>query len=169
MRTKAATIVIAGIVATFVATRPVRAAHSDQAAIAALEDRLVKAIEARDVPGIMTAYVPGASLIVFDAIPPLEYQGAAAYATDWQGALAGFKGPIDLKLTELEITVGGNVAFSSSIQQWITKDANGNPSTLTLRVTDGYVKRDGKWLIAHEHLSVPVDLATGKADLNAKP
>jgi len=27
----------------------------------------------------------------------------------------------------------------------------------------------GKWLIFQEHVSVPVDLATGKADLLSKP
>jgi len=45
----------------------------------------------------------------------------------------------------------------------------GAPLDMTLRATDGYTKKDGKWLIAHEHLSVPVDLATGKGDLSSKP
>ncbi|PYV22614.1 MAG: DUF4440 domain-containing protein, partial [Acidobacteria bacterium] len=27
----------------------------------------------------------------------------------------------------------------------------------------------GKWLITHEHVSVPVDFASGKADLSSKP
>ena len=38
-----------------------------------------------------------------------------------------------------------------------------------MRVTDCYRKIDGKWLITHEHVSVPVDLATAKADLASKP
>jgi ketosteroid isomerase-like protein len=38
-----------------------------------------------------------------------------------------------------------------------------------VRVTDGYRKIAGKWLIALEHISVPVDLKTGKASLSAKP
>jgi len=36
-------------------------------------------------------------------------------------------------------------------------------------VTDIYRKINGKWLIIHEHISVPVDLTTNKADLAAKP
>jgi len=31
------------------------------------------------------------------------------------------------------------------------------------------IKIKGKWLIVQEHVSVPVDLATAKADLNSKP
>ena len=33
----------------------------------------------------------------------------------------------------------------------------------TVRVTDGYRKMNDKWLIALEHVSLPVDLNTGKA------
>jgi ketosteroid isomerase-like protein len=32
-----------------------------------------------------------------------------------------------------------------------------------VRVTAGYRKIGGNWLIAQEHISVPVDFATGKA------
>jgi ketosteroid isomerase-like protein len=42
-------------------------------------------------------------------------------------------------------------------------------STLpTLRTTDCYRKVKGKWLIVHEHYSVPVDLSTAKADLASR-
>jgi ketosteroid isomerase-like protein len=45
----------------------------------------------------------------------------------------------------------------------------GQPIDMVVRVTDGYRKVDGNWLIAHEHVSVPVDFATGKPDLMSKP
>jgi hypothetical protein len=38
-----------------------------------------------------------------------------------------------------------------------------------VRVTNGYRKIDGNWLIVHSHVSVPVDLATGKPDLSSTP
>jgi ketosteroid isomerase-like protein len=37
------------------------------------------------------------------------------------------------------------------------------------RVTDVYRKIGGKWLIIHEHVSVPVDPATAKANLLSQP
>ena len=40
---------------------------------------------------------------------------------------------------------------------------------VTMRITDVLRKSSGKWLIIHEHVSVPVDLASGKADLSSKP
>jgi len=32
-----------------------------------------------------------------------------------------------------------------------------------------FKKIDGNWLIAHEHVSVPADLASGRAALDLKP
>jgi ketosteroid isomerase-like protein len=48
-------------------------------------------------------------------------------------------------------------------------DTNGKPIDFTVRVTDDYRKIKGAWLIVQEHVSVPVTLATGKADINSKP
>src|SRR5579859_5951682 len=56
-----------------------------------------------------------------------------------------------------------------SIQHVGGTDTEGQPFDLTVRVTDGYRGVDGRWLIAQEHISVPVDVETGKPDLMSKP
>ena len=38
-----------------------------------------------------------------------------------------------------------------------------------VRFTECYPKTQGRWLAIHDHISVPVDLDTGKAVLDAKP
>jgi ketosteroid isomerase-like protein len=38
-----------------------------------------------------------------------------------------------------------------------------------VRFTECYRKTQGRWLAIHDHISVPVDLDTGKAVLDAKP
>jgi ketosteroid isomerase-like protein len=145
------------------------AAPDDEAAIRALEDRFAAAVSAGDVNAIMKSYVPDQSLVVFDVVPPRQYLGADAYRKDWVNFLAFFKGAPKLEVTDLAVTVEGNLGFSHSIQRVSGMDANGQPIDLTARVTDGYRKIGGDWLIVHEHVSVPVDLATGKADLSSKP
>ena len=47
--------------------------------------------------------------------------------------------------------------------------ANGQKSDLWVRAIDCYRKINGHWLVTHEHISVPVDLDSGKAVLNLKP
>jgi ketosteroid isomerase-like protein len=140
-----------------------------EAQIRALEDQFIKAFNAKDVDEIMKVYVPGNELFVFDVVPPRQYVGWDAYKKDWQTFLAQLQGPIKVELSELQIaTDGGDVAYSHSIQH-VTGTMGGKPTDLIVRVTDGYRKMNGKWLIAHEHVSVPVDMETGKPDMMSKP
>ena len=38
-----------------------------------------------------------------------------------------------------------------------------------IRATSGLRKIKGKWLIVHDHVSVPADMATGKSAMDLKP
>ena len=137
--------------------------------IRALENRFVAAFKAKDVDAIMKAYAPDRMLVVFDVIPPRQYVGAAAYRKDWQTFLDSFDGPITVELIDLAGAADRNLAYSHSIQHVAGSDKQGKKLDLTVRVTDVYKKAHGRWLIIHEHVSVPVDLATDKPDLSSKP
>jgi len=137
--------------------------------IKALEDRFIAAVKAKDLDAIMKVYVPDQTLFVFDVEPPRQYVGAAAYRKDWQAFLDSFNGPIIFELTDLDITTDDNLAYSHSIQRVAGTDKQGKKLDLTVRVTDVYKKINGNWLVIHEHVSVPVDLDTGKPDLTSKP
>jgi uncharacterized protein (TIGR02246 family) len=140
----------------------------DQAAIKTLEDRFVTGFNAKDTKAIMSLYVPDQSLIVFDASVPRQYAGADAYTKDWDSFWAMFPGPATMDLSELDVTVGGNVAYGHSIQRATMTGKKGKKMELTVRVTDGYKKVNGQWLISHEHVSVPIDFNTMKPDVNSK-
>ena len=140
----------------------------DKAAIKSLEDRFVAAFDAKDVNAIMALYSPGDNLVVFDAVPPRQYTGWAAYKKDWEDIFAANPGPASVMLTDLDITVGGDVAYGHSIQVASFTDKSDKTATATMRVTDGYKKVNGQWLIGHEHVSVPVDFSTMKPDLDSK-
>jgi len=146
---------------------PARA--DDRAEIRALEERFVAAMKAKDLDAIMKVYAPGQTLFVFDVIPPRQYVRAAAYRKDWQTFLDTFEGPITVELTDLDVAADRNLAFSHSIQRVAGTDKQGKKLDLTVRVTDVYKKARGRWLIIHEHVSVPVDLDSDKPDLNSKP
>jgi uncharacterized protein (TIGR02246 family) len=137
--------------------------------IRGLEDRFVAAFKAKDVDAIMKVYAPGQTLVVFDVVPPRQYVGAAAYRKDWQTFLGSFDGPIAVDLTDLDIGVDRNLAYSHSIQRVTGTDKQGKKLDLTVRVTDVYQKTRGRWFIVHEHVSVPVDLDADKPDLSSKP
>ena len=151
--------------ATPTAAKPA-AAPTDKAKIEALEAKFAAGFNAKDVAKIMSVYAHD-GLFVFDVTPPREHVGWEDYKKDWDGFLGGISGPVTFKISDLTITVVGQVAYSHSIQdlRWTAKGA----TELTVRVTDVYRQTAGKWLIVQEHVSVPVDIDTGKADLLSKP
>lgn len=146
---------------------PTRA--DSRADIKALEDRFIAAFKAKDVDAIMKVYAPDQTLFVFDLVPPRQYVGAAAYRKDWQDFLGTFNGPITVEISDLDIAADHNLGYGHSIQRVAGTDKQGKKIDLTARVTDVYKKTRGQWLIVHEHVSVPVDLDTGKPDLSSKP
>ncbi len=141
----------------------------DKTDIEALEKRIAAGLEAKNVDAIMANYIPGDSLVVFDLIPPRQYTGWDAYKKDWAGVIAGCADSPKMEISDLDITADSKLAFSHSIQHFVCTDAKGNKLDMTMRATDAYRKIKGKWLIVHEHISAPIDLATGKADLTSKP
>lgn len=134
----------------------------DEAAIRALEDRFVAAFNAGDINAIMKNYIPDNSLVLFDVVPRKEYLGADAYRKAWVEMFSRFKTTPKIAIADLSITVDGNVGFGHSFMRVTGTDTQGHSVDRTVRVTDGYRKIGGNWLIVHEHISVPVDFTTGK-------
>jgi ketosteroid isomerase-like protein len=167
MRTVTTVALIMGVAFSVLpaAAQPAR----DEAKIRALEGQFAAAFNAKDVDAIMKVYVPDESLVVFDVVPPRQYVGAKAYRKDWQDFFASVKGPLKFEISDLSVTAAGPLGYGHSIQRISGTDAKGQPIDLTVRVTDVYRKIKGNWLIVHEHVSVPVDLDTGKPDLSSKP
>jgi ketosteroid isomerase-like protein len=146
-----------------------RAAPDDEAQIRALEDKLAAAAEARNLDAIMQSYLPDETLFVFDVIPPRQYVGAKAFRKDWDDFLGSMKGPLKFTISDLAVTAVGTVAYGHSIQRIVGTGVKGDPIDLATRVTDVYRKIDGDWVIVQEHISIPVDLDTGKPDFASRP
>ena len=60
-------------------------------------------------------------------------------------------------------------AYSFAILNVAGKLKDGHSFHFRERSTDVWQKIHGKWRVMHEHNSVPVDIFTGTADLDAKP
>jgi ketosteroid isomerase-like protein len=149
--------------------KPVDTRAQDEADLRTLEDRFMTAFRAKDVNAIMQFCVPDDSLVVFDVHPPRQYNGAAAYRKDWEEFFNRFDGPLQVDVSEMDATAGEDVAYVYHIDHVIGTVKDGKKRDFTVRITDCFKKINGKWLIAHTHVSVPVDILTGKADIESKP
>ncbi len=143
-------------------------ALGDNAQIQALEKGFGAAAAAKDANKVMTYYARQ-GLFVFDVAPPRQHVGWADYKKDWQDFFGFAAGPMSFTISDLAITAAGPVAWSHSIQTVHYAAKDGAKKAFVVRVTDVYRKQAGKWLIVQEHVSVPVDVDTGKADLMSKP
>jgi ketosteroid isomerase-like protein len=138
---------------------------SDKAQIDALEKRFAAAFNAKDVNAIMAVYARQ-GLFVFDVTPPREHVGWDDYKKDWEDFLGSVRGPVKFEISDYDVAIVGPVAYGHSVQSIHT---SGPDQDMVVRVTDVYRKSGGKWRIVQEHVSVPVDLTTGKGDLLSKP
>lgn len=167
---EAALMAVTSLAALFLSMRPTSYAQpNDLTQIRALEDRFANAFKAKDVDGIMANYEHSASLVVFDVVPRREYLGWDAYEKDWEEFFAPIEAITSFEIKDLTVNVGRNLAYSYSFQHHTAKTKAGGLHNVMVRVTDVYRKSGGRWLIVQEHVSVPVDSQTGKADLQFKP
>jgi len=136
----------------------------DEQAIRAMYDRYSVAVRSRNVDTIMAFYASDDSFVAFDAFPPRQYLGAVTYRKAYEGFFAAYPGPVTSEISDLRITTDGTLGFASTIDRWVATGSDGKPTEVIFRVTNGLRKINGKWLIVHEHVSVPVDPVTGIAD-----
>src|ERR1700744_3192122 len=104
-----------------------RANANDEAQIRALASRFAAAFNAKDVNAIMKVYVPDATLVVFDVVPPRQYVGAEAYRKDWEGIFSGIKGSPKFDISDLHVVADGPLGYSHSIQHLVGTDTKGQP------------------------------------------
>jgi PhnB protein len=136
--------------------------------IRALQDDWLKLAATKDVNRIMSIYT--SDVVAYDAIGQLRFRGKEAYCKHWEACLVMCPGPMEFEIQDLDVAVDGDVAFSHHLIKHEGKNPEtGEDHTCWMRVTSGYRKRNGKWLIAHEHISSPIDMESGKAMFDATP
>jgi ketosteroid isomerase-like protein len=111
-------------------------------------------LSAGDVRGMLAFYAP--KVVEFNLAPPLGGPmdgNDPGPLTRW---LTGFEAPPRCTATRVEVTASGDVAFATSIDS-MSATPKGSDSAFTMwqRVTLGFRRTDGEWLIVHEHSSVP--------------
>ncbi|MGK5680067.1 YybH family protein [Actinoplanes sp. URMC 104] len=122
-----------------------------------------------DVRGFLAYSAP--EVVTFDLAPPLGSRVDSSDPAPIEAWLATFEAPPRREVTQLEITADGDVAFATSIDSMTgTSKATGESFRLWYRVTLGLRRLDGRWLVVHEHESVPFHMdGSFAAAIDLKP
>lgn len=139
-----------------------------EAQIRQLIDGYVNAVRARDLDAIIANYAN--DVVFFDAIPPLQYTGAQAYRKNWQDCFDAMEGAIGYEIADLDVSANDELGFAHSVNRLSgTVKKDGTKMEMWFRSTVGFRKAGGKWLVTHEHASVPFDPESEKAATDLKP
>jgi uncharacterized protein (TIGR02246 family) len=141
---------------------------TDEAEVRRRIDELASALRAHDLDAVMSIYTP--DVVSFDLEPPLQHVGADAKRKNWERVFAAYECPLNYEVRKLAITVGEDVAFAHSLNRLSGTLRNGAATTgFWVRATSCFRKLNGRWAIAHDQVSVPLDLTTAAALVNLEP
>jgi uncharacterized protein (TIGR02246 family) len=128
----------------------------DQQQIRTLIERWADAVHATDLDTVLADHSD--DIVMFDVPPPDDgVRGIEAYRETWPPFFEWQARGASFQLVELDVTAGEDVAYAHALLRCgMPKELDERPER-RLRLTLGLRKQDGRWLVAHEHHSYPLD------------
>ena len=133
-----------GIVAT--------TASSDEAQIRQIMADLTASLRAKDIEKSMSHYAPRIRFFDVMHTQSIGLEACRRRTEEW---FSSFNGPIAYDNFDLSITAADDVAFCHSLNQAAGTRVDGGKIESSWRVTFCFRKTDNRWLIEHEHASLP--------------
>src|SRR6266545_4963096 len=141
--------------------------EEDEAKIRQQVDKIVEGLRAKDLEGLKQAYTT--DVVSFDVEPPLQHVGLAAKLKNWANVFALFES-VNYEVRDLTLTVGDDVAFGHAFARLSGTLKDGRATSgIWVRVTYCFRRIDFTWLIAHDQVSVPLDIPSGKGVVDLEP
>ena len=114
---------------------------------------IAQAIREKNLDHLAGFYAP--DVVAFDVQPPLDIRGVAEYRKNFERWFASFEGPISFELKNLRVVPGEFTAFSHYLALVVGAIAEGQKTGYWVRGTTCFERREGEWLVTHEHISMP--------------
>jgi uncharacterized protein (TIGR02246 family) len=127
--------------------------QTNENAVRNLLERWAAAVRAKNVSEVLANHSP--DFRMFDVPPPFESRGLAAYEDTWRLFYSNQPDPVAFDIKWLEVVAGDDVAFAFAHMQCVEPTEKEQRTPLDFRLTVGLRKVEGRWVIMHEHHSVP--------------
>jgi uncharacterized protein (TIGR02246 family) len=125
---------------------------TDEQVIRELITRWADAVHTGDLDTVLADH--DQDIVMFDVPPPFDgVRGMAAYRDTWPPFFEWQRQGASFEIVELNVTAGDDVAFAHALLRCgMPAELEANPEN-RLRLTVGLRKRDGGWVVTHEHHS----------------
>jgi ketosteroid isomerase-like protein len=125
---------------------------ADEVAIHELLESWARAVREKDLDGILSNH--SADLLMFDVPASVELKGIDAYRKTWHSFFSWSDDPVIFEIRDMDITAGTDVAFVAALMRCAGVES-GQRIDLEFRLTIGLRKIGGRWMVVHEHHSIP--------------
>ena len=132
-----------------------------------LVEERVAAVRTKDPTPLADRQDP--DIVIFDVLPPLYSRGGGAVVEKTRAWFDSYAGDIGYEVHDLRVTADGDVGFCSFLYHVNGTLTGGDDVDMWVRATLCCRRRDGRWLITHDHESVPFDPASGQALISLAP
>jgi ketosteroid isomerase-like protein len=140
---------------------------STESEVRALLDSRSEAIWIKDIDRLMSFYSP--DIVYFDLVPGLQYTGSAALRGRFLDWFDAYEGSIGQEIRDLNTLASGDIAVASMLIRASGTLKSGREVGFWVRATSCCQRSNHRWLITHEHVSLPVDLESGSAAMDLVP
>jgi uncharacterized protein (TIGR02246 family) len=140
---------------------------STEAELRALFESRSEAIRMKDIERLMSVFAP--EIVYFDVVPPLRYAGSETLRKRFVHWFEGWASAIGQDTRELTIQVSGDVATAHMLIRATGTRKPGQEVGYWVRVSNFCRRSNDRWLITHEHVSLPVDFSSGRAAIDLEP
>jgi len=106
---------------------------------------------------------------LFNVLTPLHQRGRTAVVEQMQAWFGAYASDIGYEVRDLYVTTESDLGFCSFVYHVSGTLASGGDVDMWVRTTLGCRRIDGRWLIVHDHESVPYDPAGGQALTSLTP
>jgi|SRR5215813_3749913 len=129
--------------------------RTDKTKIRNLIEKWAAAVRSKDYEGILAHH--SGDIVMFDVPPPIQSKGIDEYKKTWDVFFDWYQDTPSFEIREMTTTAGADVAFVTALMRCAGTEQSGAKSELDFRLTVGLRKIDGKWIITHEHHSLPAE------------
>jgi uncharacterized protein (TIGR02246 family) len=143
------------------------AMDSTQSEVRALVDSWSEAARSKDIERLMALYAP--DIVYFDVVAPLHFTGSAAVRENFLRWFAAYQGAIGQEIRDVQIAASGDLAVAHMLIRASGTLQNGRTVGYWVRATICCQRSADRWMITHEHVSLPMDMASGRAAMDLAP
>jgi uncharacterized protein (TIGR02246 family) len=129
---------------------------NDEQQIRTLIERWAEAVHATDLETVLADHAD--DIVMFDVPPPDDgVRGIEAYRETWPPFFEWQARGASFEIVELDVSADEDIAYARALLRCGMPEELAERPERRLRLTLGLRKQDGRWVVAHEHHSFPLD------------